>query len=221
MFTAPSYVDQIQQKYPAPPEGALHFDEKDIQRVEQELGLELPSDFYDYLKIYGNGSFDQYFYIWDPFFWENGIDGFLECTVQARETYTGLEKNMIEHYPSSYVDCRFSGDEIVVLNGSPKLVEFLRTEQISEHTRSKLLALGDHYPYDFYPQKNGLLCFGRTDDDEFFVRIHDRKTSIVMYSSGYYEFDMGITEFIYEFLTATIQLPMKSDNIEWHFVPYE
>lgn len=219
MFIVRSFVDEIQKKYPAPPECEMHFDENDILRVEKELGLELPSDFYDYLKIYGNGCFDEYFYIWDPF-GENGTKGFLECTALAKDTYNDLEKDLMEPRPV-YVDCKFSNGEVVVLKGDPKYVEFLRTEKIDEHTRSKILAFGDHYPYDFYPQENGLLCFGRTDDHEFFVRIHDRKTSIVMYSYGYYEFDMGITEFIYEFLTATMQLPMQGTNTEWHFVPYE
>lgn len=108
-----------------------------------------------------------------------------------------------------------------MVNGNPQNATFLRTEKIDWYTRSKILAFGDHYPYDFYPNKNGLLCFGRTDDDDFFVRIHGTRTSIVLYSEGYYEFDMGITEFIYGFLTQTIQLPMQNENnTDWHFVPY-
>lgn len=199
----------------------MHFDEKDIQRFEKELGLELPSDFYDYLKIYGNGSFDEYFYIWCPF-WENGTEDFLKYTTQAEENYHFLEKNMLDRSPSSHIDCKFCDNEIVVVNGDPKYVEFLRTEKIDIHTRSKILALGDHFPYEFYPLENGLLSFGRTDDDEFFVRVHDNKTSIVLYGDGgYYEFDMGITEFIYEYLTQTIKLPMQNENnVNWQFIPY-
>lgn len=92
MFAAPSYVAQIEKKYPAPPACRMYFDENDIQRFEKELGLSLPSDFYDYLKIYGNGSFDDYFYIWCPF-WESGTKGFLSYTTQAEENYHYLEKS--------------------------------------------------------------------------------------------------------------------------------
>ena len=224
MFAAPSYVAQIEKKYPAPPACRMHFDENDIQRFEKELGLSLPSDFYDYLKIYGNGSFDDYFYIWCPF-WESGTKGFLSYTTQAEENYHYLEKSNQDFIQargfSPQLDCRFADDALVVVNGNPQNATFLRTEKIDRYTRSKILAFGDHYPYDFYPNKNGLLCFGRTDDDDFFVRIHGTRTSIVLFSEGYYEFDMGITEFIYGFLTQTIQLPMQNENnTDWNFVPY-
>lgn len=99
MFIAKSYIDKIQKKYPSLLEGELHFNENDIRCVERGLGLELHSDYCNYLKLYGNGSFDEYFYIWHPFFREKGIKGFLDCTTQAEENYRSLEKNLMEPSP--------------------------------------------------------------------------------------------------------------------------
>ena len=217
MIQAHSFVNELQQKYPAPQGNKPQFDEKDIQVFEKELGAELPSDFYEFLRVYGHGSFSDYFYIWNPFA-ENGRETFIIQNNQAKKNYEYLEEQWNKWDIAMRVDCRFSDDGIVVLNGDIKQVEFLRTECIDGHTRSKILALGNHFPYAFFPEKNGLINFGRTDDDDFFMRIQDKKISIVMYSDDYYEFDMSVTEFMYEYLTKTIKLPMMNDETEWTFI---
>lgn len=223
MLEAISFINEIQKKYPAPLNNKTRFDINDIQLFEKALGVELPSDYYDFLQVYGYGSFDDYFYILNPFI-DNGTEIFIENNKQEKENYEYLEQGFwsssINGKPA-YVDCKFLDKELIISRGNEALAEFLRTEKIDEHTRSKILALGNHYPYELYPEDGGFVYFGRTDDDSFFVRICGTKTSVVMYSDGYYEFDMSITEFIYEYLTKTMKLPMMNDEDEWSFVSYD
>lgn len=212
-----SFVDILQNRYQPPSENKVHFGIDDIRTFEETLGVEFPSDFYDFLKVYGHGSFDDYFYIWNPFI-KNGIEHFLQQNEQAKENYDYLEKDV---FSEGGIDCKFCDNELVVVNGDQKYAEFLRTEKIDKYTRSKMIALGDHYPYAFFPEKEGLIYFGRTDDDDFFLRIKGAKISIVMYCAGYYEFDMGITEFIYGYLTKKIKLPMMNEDTDWTFIAYD
>ncbi len=123
-------------------------------------------------------------------------------------------------FVSDSVDGKFVNGEFVQIRGRSGLAEFLRVDEIDAHTRAKILFLGDHYPYDFYPEEGGLLYIGRTDDEDFFLRMDCGKQTIVMYSDGYYEFDMTITEFIYEYLTCAIRIPMGHEEDEWEFVPF-
>lgn len=220
MFEACSFVEELQERYPAPKDNKTQFGTNDIQAFEKQLGVELPSDFYDFLRVYGHGSFNEYFYIWNPFT-ENGMQTFIIQNNQAKKNYEYLENQWNKWDMAGYVDCRFSDDDIIILQGDKKYVEFLRTECMDKHTRSKILALGNHFPYKFFPEKNGLINFGRTDDDDFFMRIQDNKVSIVMYSDDYYEFDMSVTEFMYEYLTKTLKLPMMNDETEWTFISYD
>lgn len=217
MFEVHSFVDEIQHKYPPPSNNKIHFDINDIHAFENAFGEEFPSDFYDFLQPYGHGSFGEYFYIWNPFI-DDGVQYFIKANKQAKEDYAYLERRL----SSTGIDCKFSNGELIVINGDKKYAEFLRVEKIDKYTRSKIIALGDHYPYDFFPEKEGLIYFGRTDDADFFLRVHGKKTSIVMYDDGcYYEFEMGITEFIYRYLTKTIKLPMMDDDADWTFIAYD
>lgn len=222
MIEAISFVNKIQEKYPAPTNHKVQFDINDIKRFENAFGAELPSDYYEFLQAYGYGSFNDYFYILNPFI-ENGTEAFIKENEREKESYEFLEQGnsaTLTNGKLAYIDCCFSDKELVVVNGNKELAEFLRTEKIDDYTRSKIIALGDHYPYEFFPKEGGLIYFGRTDDDSFFVRINGAKTSVVMYCDGYYEFDMSITEFIYEYLTKTMKLPMMSDENEWSFISY-
>ena len=217
MYNTESFVKQLTEKYPPHQGNKTHFDIKNIENFESELGTELPSDFYDFLLAYGSGSFNDFFFVWHPFT-EGGADEFFQNNKQAEENYKFLENSLDASWR---VDCCFSDNKLITLNGDKKFTETLRTEQIDAHTRSKIMALGNHYPYHFFPEKDGMVYWGRTDDDDFFLRIRDEKNSIIMYSDGYYEFDMGITEFIYEYLTGTIRLPMMHNETGWDFISYE
>ena len=216
MFEVHGFVNELQHKYPPPINNKAHFNINDIRSFENSFGAEFPSDFYDFLQLYGFGSFNDYFYIWNPFV-DGGFKHFIKMNEQAKENYNYLERNL----SSIGIDCQFINNKLIVLNGNEKYAEFLRTDKIDKYTRSKIIALGNHYPYEFFPKKAGLIYFGRTDDDDFFLRIQDTKTSIVMFSDNYYEFDMGITEFIYGYLTKTIKLPMMNDETNWTFIAYD
>lgn len=224
MRTATSYVKNICKLYSPPEKPNADFDDEDIMAFEKILGVELPADYYEFLKRYGFGSFDEYFYINYPFV-ENGAEKFILDNNNRKTNYDYLERHFTEPINGNlaFVDCKFADGELTVIAGNPKLAVYLRTEKIDEYTRSKIIALGNHYPYIFYPQEGGLICLGYTDDDEFFFRIMGDKTSIVMYSDGgYYEFNMSFTEFVYGYLTQTIKLPMQNeDNTKWEFCVYE
>lgn len=217
MIPTHSFITSLLERYPAPPINTVPFDMDDILSFEKELGTEMPSDYYDFLQAYGFGSFNDYFYIWNPFT-ENGTEVFIEEQKQIEENYKSL--NAISD-SSNRIDCKFSGNELIILNGDERHAKFLRAEKIDEHTRSKILALGNYFPYEFHPRKNGLIYFGRTDDEDFFIHIQEGKISIVMYRDDYFEFDMGITEFIYEYLTASLKLPMGNDETEWNFISFQ
>lgn len=223
MRDATSYVKDICKLYSPPKNPNANFDEEDIVAFEKILGVELPSDYYELLKTYGFGSFNEYFYINYPFV-ENGAEKFIINNNNRKTAYDYLEHifDTPTNGKPAFVDCKFIDRELKVIGGNPELAVYLRTEKIDEYTRSKIIALGNHYPYDFYPQEGGLICLGYTDDDEFFLKIAGHKTSIVMYSDGYYEFNMSFTEFVYGYLTQTIKLPMQNeDNTEWEFCVYE
>lgn len=223
MFEVHSFINELRHKYPPASNNKVRFGRNDIRSFERVFGAGFPSDFYDFLRVYGHGSFNEYFYIWNPFI-DGGIKQFIKENEQAKENYNYLERNILSGNSIAVdwaIDCKFTNHELIVLNGDKRYAEFLRTEKIDEYTQSKIIALGNHYPYEFFPNKAGLIYFGRTDDDDFFIRIQDKKTSIVMYSNGYYEFEMGITEFIYGYLTKKIKLPMMNDETDWAFVVYD
>lgn len=71
MFATRSFINELQRRYPAPQGSKTQFDLKDIREFESKIGAEMPSDFYDFLRVYGYGSFNDYFYVWNPFI-ENG-----------------------------------------------------------------------------------------------------------------------------------------------------
>lgn len=210
------YLEKLFTKYPAPKESNIHFTDEDIRSFEEQIGIHLPEDYYAFLRAYGYGSFSDYFYIWHPFAAAHPAEAFLAETRRCAENYAMLE----EPFLSDGVDGEFVDGEFVQIRGKAELAEFLRVEEIDAHTRSKILFLGDHYPYDFYPEEGGLLYFGRTDEEEFFLRMDCGKQTIVMYSDGYYEFDMTVTEFIYEYLTCSIRIPMGHEEDGWEFVAY-
>lgn len=222
MRNSTSFIAELCKRYPPPNKPNSDFTDKDIAEFEKALGTELPSDYYEFLKLYGYGSFNDYFYINYPFT-ENGAEIFISENEERKEDYDFLE---LDSYNGNggvplFVDCKFVDGELTVTAGNAELAEFLRAEKIDAYTRSKITALGDHYPYDFYPEDGGLIFIGYTDDEEFFLRFSDGKESIVMYSEGYYEFNMSFSEFVYGYLTQKIKLPMQlEDNSEWEFCVY-
>lgn len=224
MIDAISFADKICALCPPPAQSSGHFTEEDITAFEKAIGAELPSDYYELLKRYGYGSFSDYVYINYPFT-KNSAERFIAENAEKKENYDLLEEMFHERLhsePLSFVDCKFQNGALAVIAGNAELAEFLRAEKIDAYTRSRIITLGNHFPYDFYPEEGGLLFLGYTDDEEFFFRFADGKASIVMYDDGYYEFDMSFTEFLYEYFTQTIKLPMQwEETIGWEFCPYQ
>lgn len=217
-----NFLSLICELYPPPESPNAPFSDDDIINFEKALGTELPSDYYEFLKMYGFGSFSDYFYINNPFI-ENGTEIFIAENKQQKEYNAFLKSSFSEKINGkpTFVDCRFVNGQLEVVAGNPELTETMRTEKIDDYTRSRIIALGYNFPYSFYPDKpDGLIFIGHTDDDDFFYRYSDGKYSIVKYDSEYYEFDMTFTEFVYGYLTAKIKLPMMNDDTEWEFIPY-
>lgn len=98
MFQTHSFVDQIQQVYTPPKKVNVSFEDKDIEVFETALGIALPSDYYEFLHVYGYGSFDDYFYIWHPFI-KHGIEYFIEEQKQIEKNCQMLES----HLPADYM----------------------------------------------------------------------------------------------------------------------
>lgn len=98
MYNTESFVKQLTEKYPPHQGNKTHFDIKNIENFESELGTELPSDFYDFLLAYGSGSFNDYFYVWHPFT-EGGADEFFQNNKQAEENYKFLENSLDASWP--------------------------------------------------------------------------------------------------------------------------
>ncbi len=220
MRQAESFLSKICVLYPPPEKVNTVFGEDDIKSFENILGTELPSDYYEFLKIYGFGSFSDYFYINNPFV-ENGTEIFISENAGQKEIYDFLDRDNRKDIHNC-LDCKFVNGQVKVFSGNPALVEYMRTEVIDDYTRSKIIAFGDHYSYAFYPDEpDGLIFLGHTDDMDFFYRYSDGKQSIVVYDEYYYEFDMTFTEFVYNYLTAKIKLPMWNDETDWEFVSYE
>lgn len=222
MIKSESYVKSLCKRYPPPEKSNTLFSDDDIINFEKALGIELPSDYYEFLKVYGFGSFSDYFYINNPFI-ENGTEIFIAENNYQKENYAFLECNVSEKINGkpTFVDCKFINGHLAVTAGNPELTETMHTEKIDSYTRSRIIAFGNHYPYGFYPDKpDGLIFIGHTDDDDFFYRCSAGKYSIVMYDSDYYEFDMTFTEFVYGYLTTKIKLPMMNDDTDWEFIPY-
>lgn len=219
MRRAESFLNKICVLYPPPEKPDTVFGEDDIKRFEKALGTELPSDYYEFLKTYGFGSFSEYFYINNPFI-ENDTEAFISDNAEQKEIYDFLERDYKDNV-NCCVDCRFVNGQVKVFSGNPEFVECMRTEKIDDYTRSKIIAFGNHYPYAFYPDEpDGLIFIGYTDDVDFFYRYSDGKHRIVMMDYGCYEFDMTCTEFVYNYLMKKIKLPMQNDEADWKFVPF-
>lgn len=218
-----SFVKRLTELYPPPENSNTVFGDEDIRNFEKILGTELPSDYYEFLEAYGYGSFDSYFYVNNPFI-ENGTEIFLSENNEQKEIYAFLERDVNETINGqiTFVDCKFVNGQPEVVAGNPELAETMRTEVIDGYTRSKIKAFGNHFPYAFYPDKtDGLIFIGHTDDEDFFYRYSDGRYSIVMYDADYYEFDMTFTEFVYNYLTKKIRLPMQNDDTDWKFIHFE
>ncbi len=66
---------------------------------------------------------------------------------------------------------------------------------------------GEGYPFDFYPQKNGIIPWAVCDNGAlFFWKININSITIVVYGedADYYEYDMTTTEFLYKLINNEI-----------------
>lgn len=221
MIESKSFVKKINERYPAPEIPNADFTNEDISAFEKALSTELPSDYYEFLKLYGFGSFSDYFYVCYPFT-ENGTNNFISDLRQKKELYENLEADTCAFSSDrdTRIDCKFVDGKLVIINGEQEIVETMRTEKIDLYTRSKIIAFGNHFPYKLYPDEGGLIFWGYTDDADFFLRYNDGKISVVILDLDYYEFDMSITEFIYEYLTRKIKIPMIGDDDNWEYTVY-
>lgn len=72
----------------------------------------------------------------------------------------------------------------------------------------------EYYPYDVYPEKDGILACGNDiDGDEIYFKTasNPQDWTIVVYdrcSGDHYEYNMGIVEFLYLGFTQTIDCPI-------------
>ena len=136
-----NFTNEIAKLYPPPEKPSRTFTPEDVSALENALGIEFPSDYIDFLRLYGHGSFENYVYINYPF-GENAPENFIAETERRRENYRMLEKTRIEaetfpgDKPILWVDCIFQGGELAVTGGNPDMAVYLGTEKIDLATTS-------------------------------------------------------------------------------------
>lgn len=137
-------------------------------KVEQELGLTLPTDYKDFARVYGAGNLAGFIHIFNPFS-DSPYSSLLKCVKQICEVYRFLKQH--------------EGDKQV--------------------------------PYAVYPDKPGLLPWGRNDLGHvlFWLTEGNPDSWPIVLSHGksdrYERFNLGMVDFLAR------ALPHELDSTIW------
>lgn len=157
-----------------------------VNSPEQKL-LQLSKDDIEFLTLYGSGGFNNYMWLLSPL-----TDTWSEIVADYSEDYRALkaaEQEMISEYS-------------LKLDRNNKFYTDIFTL---------------HYPYDIGTEENNLLPWGQSDNGTvFFWKINENAScSIVVYDemTDYYEYNMGITEFMYKLFQNQIEESGMPDDL--------
>lgn len=180
------YLEKITKLIPVPEFPVCTGDSQQYKQVIEQLGIELPQDYFMLISKYGLGIFLDCITIYNPY---------------TDNKYYNLF-NAINTERAIYNDSKafFEFDKN---NQHPKIVEFNKKQM-------KLSgASGVGYPFNFYPEKNGLIPCGTWDSAYmFYWNTASNPWSIIVYGEDefYFEYDMCITEFLFKLFTNDISI---------------
>lgn len=186
----------------APPKSPVYIGTENMhKKIDERLGIKLPDDYYKIIETYGAGSFHNCNKLFDLVVFNPYInDSNLNLFTQIKEYG--------ESYRSLREDC---GNQSNICEYSPY------NSQIYEG-----------YPFNYYPEKNGLIIWGWIDggDFSFYYLPTTENWSIVVYDDidGYMIFEIGIAEFIYKLICGEIvfeDLKGNGSNDKFLFQKFE
>lgn len=163
-------------------------DEKSRMEVNEKLGIVLPDDYFSFLKIYGAGQFCEWINVFNPF-----------INVEYLNLFYRIES---ERNIYKYSKEAMESDQ---MRNNPKVKQF------KEQYLKECGASGAGYPFGFFPDKGGLIPWGDCEEAAvLFWKMNKGKWTIVVYGEEeyYYEYDMTMTEFLYNLLSMQIQNPI-------------
>jgi len=167
------------------------------EQINARMGVNLPDDYYEVINTYGAGTFGEFISLLVPYTddFEFGLFRFME---QDREEYNENRDMLF-------------GDEPLF--------------EISNDNNNMFGAWREGMPYCYYPANNGLIPWGRYpegNDYTFYWKVNDCRWTIVVYNDcfEYIEYDMTMSEFLYNLLAGNIVLDNTFNNNNIAFVPF-
>jgi len=90
--------ETLKQLMPPPAAPAESRSERGWEFVEAELGIELPSDYKEYISIYGTGSVDNFLWVLNPFS-ENKYLNLIDESKATLQAFQQLQRDFGETIP--------------------------------------------------------------------------------------------------------------------------
>lgn len=190
-------MNKLMQLVTPPEEPQYTGDEKSRAEVNKKLGVNLPEDYFELLKIYGAGQFCGWVNVFNPFIGADEPGWYLNLYDNIKD-----ERRNYTYSPKSYASIK------AMFKNAPT-VKYYEEKQFAESG-----AAGEGYPFDFYPKEGGLIPWGNCEEAAvLYWKMNEGKWTIVVYGEDeyYYEYDMTMTEFLYDLLSKQITNPLFED----------
>ena len=148
-----------------------------LSETEEKISLLLPKDYCELIKIYGAGTFG----------------GFLNILVPYIDTFEYSLLKFMEIDKKNYIACKSVVNSFQLNQNDPRLLDGWK--------------IGNFYNY--FPEKNGILPWGKYPEGNeytFYWKTSGDSWNVVVYDDlyGYKEFDMPMTEFLYNLFIGNI-----------------
>lgn len=196
-------TEKIRSIIQAPEEPFYSGQLMDKKEVSSVIGAELPDDYFELIRCYGEGIFCGCIKLISPFA-DRGSSLNLFKAIEKDERL--IYEDSKEYYYNS---------------------PFLNDPAIAEYTNrslKKLGASGAGYPFDFFNGSTGLIPWGYWDSAFTFYWNYTGNSEycIIVYGEEefYYEYDMTTSEFLYSLFTNEISLE-GSRITKTDFVPFK
>lgn len=95
---------------------------------------------------------------------------------------------------------------------------FKKGELIKEAYKSSKLSSPDYFKHNIFPEKSGLIPWGYTEngDELYWLTSYDEhQWKVIVYTSrtsDYYQYEMGMVEFIFSIISKKLVCPAFPDN---------
>lgn len=184
------FVDKIKQIVSPPNTPVIYCNPAENNK---KIGITLPKDYYDLINIYGAGNFGNFINLLVPYIddYEFGLFSFLS---EDRECYLD-NQDFVNAFPPD------ENDPIL-----------LKGWKIGE-------------PFDYYPEDGGLIPWGKYpcgNEYTFYWKTVGDDWTIVVFDDlfGYIEYNMSMTEYLYNLFTGKIVLDEVLDINNIKFIPF-